>query len=877
MATTLNQIGNGNGYLYETDLVNNIITVRKNTAEGLRDMRQKASVNSPLAANRSAIAVIEITGVAGTGNFTAVTVNGVNQIAGNVAVTTSDPATEAIKLAAAINAYTPGSGPDYTAFAIDKYVYIVEPAIVGGSSNGVVPVVSADTGTITTSVTAFSGGASASGAYDKQFGRKYYCNAEPDAMPDSISGALDITNVITVRSFSSGIETESVTIASDQIQSFPRYSSIIQLKVDTEGGAASDNLVFINPAGMVEGDMIILVGANASHTVNVISQPNASLVSPKAGNIFLSNNTQFSTSGLNGGCLMLRYIYDNTYGGIFVEMLRTSVPACITPVTYNQIRTLILGNALKQGCRYVITDRADLGIICTATSANRISLTCEGLFLNADYQGTGNYSGVPGFVSQVGVWHNALVIGAANQVCIYNNNHYRNKTGVNTSTPPPSDTVNWELLPKSVTTGYHLVSDTIEYDIHSWIDLSLDYIVGRKDRYGNYVGGGLESILLKDPIPKFAWGNNKHQGNTCIDSDCRTANFRGEFKNNNLTSSNVQNNSGTGYIIGNTLVNNNIIGNALTAIGGLCYIRYNNRCNIENNTLSASNAIISDNTKCNINGNILQGTSNSLIRDNSNQIINNNTLNTASQIIDNNGLSNSSTVHSIISGNILGQGATIRNNYNGGFISGNTLGIGAGIRYNFLQGTGFYIEFINVGKIRDNVLLDDTGIIANALIAGGAIYRKTLSGAGTNIFGCVISGNYGSQETITQSQEVRAFINNVIGGTKTIDITGLTTVPVPADYTDLILTSSNPTETVNGISFLTGEENRMGRIRFRPAPGLTLTVNFEPAPGTNTNKFVGPAASRVLNGNNGDMIEFEYDFRKPSPWNFYETAYRISI
>jgi hypothetical protein len=614
--------------------------------------------------------------------------------------------------------------------------------------------------------------------------------------------------------------------------------------------------------------MIILVGANASHTVNVISQPNASLVSPKAGNIFLSNNTQFSTSGLNGGCLMLRYIYDNTYGGIFVEMLRTSVPACITPVTHAQILSIIATNSLKQGCRYLIIDKADLGIICTATSTNKISLTCEGLFLNADYTGNGDYSGVPGFVSQVGVWHDALVIGAANQVCIYNNNHYRNKTGVNTSTPPPSDTVNWELLPKSVTTGYHLVSDTIEYDV------VFDAILGRKDRYGNYVKGSLYFIYSYNLIPKFAWGNPNHNGNYFYESIFDTANYRGEFSRNEVISGTVQGNKGIGKIVQNLIFKGGISNNELLSAGASIQSNYN--CDIIGNTLNSNSAKIEKNTECSITGNIFQGID-AGIEDNFRQSIYQNILNTSSRIIGNNGPTVNSSNYSIISGNTLGQLSTIGFNYNSGIISGNTLGNSAEIVNNFLQGVRNGIDTTIIGKIMDNVLLDNTSIISNAILAGGAIYRKTLSGAGTNIFGCVISGNYGSQETITQTQEVRAFINNVIGGTKTIDITGLTTVPVPMDYTDLILTSSNPTETVNGISFLTGGENRMGRIRFRPAPGLTLTVNFEPAPGTNTNKFVGPAATRVLNGNNGDMIEFEYDWRKPSPWNFYETAYRISI
>lgn len=878
--TSINEIGNGLGYLYETEQNGTIKTTRKNNTEGVRDMRQKASVNSPLAANRSAYATIEITGVAATGNFTAVTVNGVNQIAGNVAVTTSDPATEAIALANAINNFTPASGLDYTAFSIGAFVYLVEPSIGGGISNGVTPVVSVSSGTITTTVTPFANGAPATGAYDKQFGRKYYLNSQSDASPDTISGALEITNVITVRSFSSGVETEGVTIASDQIQSFPRYSSIIQLKVDTEGNAGSDNLVFINPSLMVDGDIVVIVGANSAHTVNVISQPNVSLVSPTAGNIFLSNNTQFSTSGLNGGCLMLRYIYDNTYGGIFVEMLRTATSACITPVTYSQMRTLILSNALKQGCRYVITNRADLGIVCTATSTNTLSLTCEGLFLNADYSGTGNYSGVSGFVSQLGVWYVGIVVGAANQVCIYNNNHYLNLTGVTTSTPPPSDGTNWQFIPKSVTTGYHLVSDTIEYDIATYISFSLDYITGRKDCFGNYVHGGVNYIIANDPLSKFAWGNSNHSSNDVFNSTC-DANFRGILNNNQLLGeSEISNNSGTGRIQYNILNGNSIINNQLTALGGVSYIQYNSFCNISSNILSGSSSIIGNNTNCVISTNTLSGI-NSIISENNRQRITANILTQGASISGNSG-TRQSTNTGLITSNVFTLNGKIINNFNSGVINQNTIRGASGIEDNVLQGNTLTFTFLQVGKIENNILEADSTIRANAIMSSGAIYRKTLS-SNISVFGNTITGNYGSEETLTNNILIQPFMNQIAGGRKEVDITGLSAIPVPADYSDLVITSSNATESVYMISYLIGSENRMGRIRFYPAPGLTLTIVYTPVADNLDLRFYGSVASRVLNGDNYDMVEFETGKKNSASIDFlsfnqlFETTFRISI
>ena len=82
MATVaINNLGTGTGFIYETLQDNTITCVRANTPEGVRDMLQKGAANAPIAANRSAVATITITGVAATGAFTAVTINGVNQIA----------------------------------------------------------------------------------------------------------------------------------------------------------------------------------------------------------------------------------------------------------------------------------------------------------------------------------------------------------------------------------------------------------------------------------------------------------------------------------------------------------------------------------------------------------------------------------------------------------------------------------------------------------------------------------------------------------------------------------------------------------------------------------------------------------------------------
>ncbi len=73
--------------------------------------------------------------------------------------------------------------------------------------------------------------------------------------------------------------------------------------------------------------------------------------------------------------------------------------------TYSEAQSLIGSSGLKVGQKYLITDRADLGILLTATATNAFGLSGEGGFLNADFLGVGDYSGVTGFDSLAGQWN----------------------------------------------------------------------------------------------------------------------------------------------------------------------------------------------------------------------------------------------------------------------------------------------------------------------------------------------------------------------------------------------------------------------------------------------------------------------------------------
>lgn len=137
----------------------------------------------------------------------------------------------------------------------------------------------------------------------------------------------------------------------------------------------------------------------------------------------------------------------------------------IKELTSAELNTLISTNSLIQGLEYKVIDTPYLqNITLMAISDNKVELEGKGLLFVADYSQTGDYSSVvPAFNSQLGLWNGALV-AAVGDVVIWNNVHYVNLTGVNTTTYPNFDLVNWSLLTKSTTTGYILESVISEYD-----------------------------------------------------------------------------------------------------------------------------------------------------------------------------------------------------------------------------------------------------------------------------------------------------------------------------------------------------------------------------------------------------------------------------
>ena len=152
-------------------------------------------------------------------------------------------------------------------------------------------------------------------------------------------------------------------------------------------------------------------------------------------------------------------------------------------------------------------------IFVKATSSNTIDVYGTGEFFNADYNNIGDYSTVSGFAGQLGIWQKTLTIVSGN-VVIWNNYHWVNLSGSNTLVAPNMSS-DWQKLPYSITNGYILEYDFIQWKYDKYYEISL-----RQDKYVNYVEAynvGIHSLN------RFQWGNkdvfqNKVIGKSVFDS-----------------------------------------------------------------------------------------------------------------------------------------------------------------------------------------------------------------------------------------------------------------------------------------------------------------------------------------------------------------------
>jgi hypothetical protein len=286
--------------------------------------------------------------------------------------------------------------------------------------------------------------------------------------------------------------------------------------VDNSSNAGTNNITINAPSGYTinnqasvvinqnDGECVVRISSNTSFLAEFNYQTNSSALDVLNEGVSISPTT---TSMNFVGALV-----NATAVGNAVTVTINGIN--YISVTYSSLSSLISTNAVQIGQNYLISNAIFLidanetvPIMVKGIATNGVSLEGSGVFLNADYQQVGNYSGVSGFVANIGVWTSALT-PVANDVCMWRNYHYKNLTGTNGVLPPDSDFTNWIILAKNVTNGYIQEIDFILYDV------STNYIKYREDKRLNKVDNNPTTYGMTDEaFFSFQWGNNEVQNN----------------------------------------------------------------------------------------------------------------------------------------------------------------------------------------------------------------------------------------------------------------------------------------------------------------------------------------------------------------------------
>lgn len=460
----IQDLGNGRGIIYMTDLSSNILKIAPNTNQGAINIRANGLVVAPLAARRAAYGTLTVTSAAGSGTITAVNVNGVNQISSPITVASTSPSVVAAQIATAINNNS-SSTPDCTAVAVGAIVYISTPQSLGATANGYVIAVSVTGGAIEYTSTALTNGSSDDGLVDTNLGKLFYLNADYDgsglsgggtASPSNLTNAIEITKYMVNRGLQTGLLSDALTIASGSLNSFDRSSSITVVEIATEGGAPTDALGQINSSGCVVGDILMLRAATASNVVT-IEDYRTTTSGAAAPNLILNNGQQFVTDGSNTLMVQLREV--SGVGLCWAEIGRSTASSTgsgLIVLSTVEAQTLISTYGVIRGQKYHITDypETDMGIIVEGTGPSTFDKKAAGGYFLPAYDGSGNFSSVIGFNSYLGTWWPGVM--AIGDVVSYEGYNFKNTTGVNGSDPLNNTGPDWELIDKSITKGYYV-------------------------------------------------------------------------------------------------------------------------------------------------------------------------------------------------------------------------------------------------------------------------------------------------------------------------------------------------------------------------------------------------------------------------------------
>ena len=332
---------------------------------------------------------------------------------------------------------------------------------------------------------------------------------------------------------------------------------------------------------------------------------------------FTINGQPSVTLSSNGASYLIVIGSQTNYLALYGGQISGMNPLLIS-LTNAQLLNLIATNTIVAGQFYLVTDAlgTDGGVVLQGDAINGSSVNGTGLYYNADYQAVGNYSGVVGFTSNVGIWWNpppAPVPFGAGSVVIYDNLHYVNLTNVWGVLSPPLDGANWQLIPKSPTGGYIRACDQVRYNVQT------NRVVYRADKQGNEVDWFNNGV--NDSIADFQWGRNQVTNNKVLsNSYMACTNSYAVFNANELTNGSSISDSTPFVLGGGGSVARNVLKNSST-ISSSAII---NSVQMNDNHLDTGSSIVTgvivtttiNNNKLYTNGNITISNSNILVFDN---------------------------------------------------------------------------------------------------------------------------------------------------------------------------------------------------------------------------------------------------------------------
>lgn len=233
---------------------------------------------------------------------------------------------------------------------------------------------------------------------DPDFGHRYWIYANVAAVVNSLAGATEITHYIVNKGLQSNLRVERDTIAAGSIQ-ITRKGAITNVHVDTQGGAATDDLDSIDQDEFIQGDILILKGTDAARIVTV---------KDGTGNITLDAGKDFNTGNAARGLVLHFRRANKTVDGDWLEMCRSLAPE----KTIAELRALGFP-AIDDGVDTVAITYAGITYTRTAGTSKRVlRLTGAGTLLG-NVVVTGDPSPKEGD-SWIVQWRGVATIGAFN-------------------------------------------------------------------------------------------------------------------------------------------------------------------------------------------------------------------------------------------------------------------------------------------------------------------------------------------------------------------------------------------------------------------------------------------------------------------------------